>query len=311
MDTPYIFDSDKTYLFLVDNLTALVAAAIDSVLLSGSGIIVATNNEKTQREMAQSVGIQAFHIPLIPSHDNRLFHENNMPRSLESLDDFKLFPLWKGLSIDRLRFWQINRGLLEEFLSKLNFDVLVADFNIHSPLSSVHESDRFDKMVLIKNGTLRTPEHIAFIERNNGRILSIISDKEIDKPFIAAVGSNPLIWVAEKEFEPPVDKEYGRPCIYYDKQYIWQFNMYVERLPLFQVVSLDERSIEMFPRCHNINTNILPVTAVTRPERLIMFAYDEQVIDRIEPKEVLIYDPYGANRAYMTSIGDDRVTINE
>lgn len=306
MDTPYTWEN-KTYLVLVDSLTSLTAGAIDSILVSGSGIIIATSNVKTRNEIAQNVGIIPFLIPVPTSNDNKSFFYNNMPGNLEDLE-IESFPLWKGLSIDRLRFWQVNTKLLEEFISKVDFDEAVIDFDLLSPLSPCW--DMFDSISLIKNGTLRTPEHFAFLKRYSelGVISGVVTDKEQDKIYLKQFGiSNVSVWQAEKPFEPPIEKTYGEPCIYYDKQNIWQFNEFVERYGVLQPISFDQRSIDMFPKCHHYNIEVLPPTAVTRPERLFMFSYDEQVIDRINPKQVIIFDPYGVNMAREMMAGDSRV----
>ena len=132
----YVFDSSKTYLVLADNLSALLAACIDSILVSGGNIVIVTSKQETQQEIASKVGINPFLIP-VPGHaDDEAFFNNNMPGSLEDLE-FKRFPLWKGLSIDRLRFWQVNNGLLNEFISKINFDVTILDLDLMSPLTSL------------------------------------------------------------------------------------------------------------------------------------------------------------------------------
>jgi hypothetical protein len=115
-----------------------------------------------------------------------------------------------------------------------------------------------------------------------------------------------LIWADEKPVILPTqrDLEHRGAQIYYDKKYIWQFNEYEnkEKLP---VVSLDERSIETFPLCH-------PQSGVIHPprmnvEKLIMFGYDEGVIDTLNPLSVKIYDKYGVNMSKEMSFGDNRV----
>lgn len=308
MDTPYIWESNKTYLVATDHLTSLIAGAIDSILVSGSGVIIITGNSKTQKEIAQNVGILPFLIPIPSNNDNRSFFLDNMPGNLEELE-VQSFPLWKGLSIDRLRFWQVNTGLLEEFISKINFDIAVIDFDLLSPLSSVW--DMFDNTILVKSQTLRTPEHFAFLKRYTdlGMVRGVITDKNTDKNYLKQIGiDNVSTWQAEKPFEPPTEKEYGDVLIYYDKRYIWQFNEYVERYGLSQPISFDQRSIDMFDKCHQLpNVQVIPPKAAMTPRMLIMFAYDEEVIDAINPQKVMIFDPYGVNKANEMSVGDDRV----
>lgn len=306
-NTPYIFEN-KTYLVLTSNLTSLIAGVIDSILLSGSGIVIVTDSEKTQKEISQNVGILPFLVPVPPSSDNQSFFFDNMPGKLQSME-IELFPIWKGLSIDRLRFWQLNNGLIDEFIFKLSFDVAVVDFDLVSPLSVTW--DCFDDTILVKNRTFRTPEHLAYLQRGRA-IKQVVTDKEIDIPYLerALGGNKAVVWQAEKPFEPPVEKQHKGECIYYDKRYIWQFNEYIERYGLKQPISFDERSIDMFHKCHNVpNVDVLPPSTVTKPETLVMFAYDEEVIDAINPQRIAIYDPYGVNMADVTSIGDERVVL--
>lgn len=311
MDTPYIFDS-KTYLVLTDNLTSLVAGFIDSALLSGSNIVIVTSRKQVREQITNNVGFPTFLVPIPPANDNKLFFSTNMPGNLEELE-YKSFPLWKGLSADRLRFWQVNNGLLKEFISKISFDTAVIDFDLLSPLSSVWEE--IGQLIVLKNQTLRTPEHFSFLIRNKERIEYVVTDKEMDIPYLSQANLQTRVWDVEKEFEPPIEKVYGPDAIYYDKRYIWQFNEYfdgkhqvVGNTKFPQAVSFDNPSIELFPRCHpNAHVQVVPPNTVTTPNRLIMFAYDEEVIDRISPKEVLIYDPYNVNRAVEMSVGDDRV----
>lgn len=305
-DTPYIWESNKTYLVVTDHLTSLIAGVIDSILVSGSGVIIVTSNSKTQKEIAQNIGILPFLIPIPSNNDNRSFFFDNMPGNLEELE-VQSFPLWKGLGIDRLRFWQVNKGLLEEFVSKIKFDIAVIDFDMMSPLSSGW--DMFDNIVVVKSYTLRTPEHYAFLKRYTKSINRVVTDKEIDKDYLKQIGVNNVsVWQAEKPFEPPIEKEYGDPCIYYDKRYIWQFNEYVERYGLLQPISFDQRSIDMFDKCHQLpNVQVVPPKAARTPSVLIMFAYDEEIIDAINPHKVMIFDPYGVNKAAEMFVGDDRV----
>lgn len=304
MDTPYTWEN-KTYLVLTDRLTSLIAGVVDSVLVSGSSIIIVTSDRQTRSEIAKNIGVAAFLVPVPGKNDNRSFFYDNMPGSLQDLE-IESFPLWKGLSIDRLRFWQVNRDLLEEFISKIEFDTAVLDFDPMSPLSAVW--DCFYDITLVKSGTLRTPEHYTFMQKHKGIINGVITDKEIDKPYLKQLGiETASVWETERPFEPPVDKQYGEPAIYYDKRYLWQFNEFVERYGQIQPISFDERSIDLFPKCHNIKATVLPPTAVTRPSRLFMFSYDEEVIDRIDPQQIVIFDPYGVNKAREMSCGDARV----
>ena len=148
MGTPYIFNGNKSYLVLTDNLTSLMAGVIDSILLSGSNITIVTSRKETQEAIAHNVGLPSFLVP-VPSHsDNQMFFRTQMPGELDGME-FESFPLWKGLSIDRLRFWQVNNGLLNEFISKINYDIAVIDFDLMSPLSSVWESANEDRKSVV------------------------------------------------------------------------------------------------------------------------------------------------------------------
>lgn len=311
MNTPYTWEN-RTYLVLTDSLTSLIAGVIDSILVSGSSIIIGTSNQKTRSEIIKNIGITPFLIPVPGKNDNRSFFYNNMPGSMEDLE-IESFPLWKGLSADRLRFWQVNNELLKEFISKISFDTAVIDFDLLSPLSSIWEE--IGQLIILKNQTLRTPEHFSFLVRNRERVEYVVTDKEMDVSYLSQADLQAEVWSVEKEFEPPIEKVYGLDAIYYDKRYIWQFNEYFDGKHLVigntkfpQAISFDSPSIELFPRCHpNAHVQVVPPNTITTPKRLIMFAYDEEVIDRISPKEVLIYDPYNVNRAVEMSVGDERV----
>lgn len=303
MNTSYIFDT-KTYLVLTDSLTELIASAIDSFLISGSSTIIVTSRKEVQKAIAENIGLQSFVVPVLNENDNGLFYQQNMPGSLEL--EIEKFPLWKGLSIDRLRFWQVNNNLLKEFVSKLDFDTVVIDFDPMSPLSSVW--DLLDDIILIKNETLRTPEHFAFLTKNSEKISKVITDKEMDVAYLN--GLNSVVWETEKPFEPPIEKVYADRAIYYDKRYIWQFNEFVEKYGYVQPISFDDRSIDLFNRCHpHVRGEILPPSAVVTPSELIMFAYDERVIDAIKPQKVAVFDPYGVNMTKDMIVGDERVGV--
>lgn len=298
---------NKTYLVLTNNLTSLIAATIDSALIAGGNIVIVTSKKEVQKAIADNVGLPSFLVDIPPSSDNRLFFDRHMPGSLEDLR-VENYELWKGLSIDRLRFWQVNSDLLAKFISNINFDTVVVDFDLMSLLSPVWDS--LDKpFILVKNRTLRTPEHYLFMVKNKSKIELVVTDKEMDGEYLESIGVKTAVLEAEKPFEPPTEKVYGEKVIYYDKRYIWQFNEYVERYGWFQPVSYDNRSIELFTKCHGFKSGILPVKTVKTPEQLIMFTYDEEVIDAMKPKEVLIYDPYQVNMAKETAVGDERVFI--
>jgi hypothetical protein len=303
----YKFDSAKTYLVLTDNLSHLIAAAIDSVLLAGANIVIVTSNPKAQKEITEKIGITPFHVTVPPLSDDNQFFLGNMPGSLED-HVFNGFPLWKGLSIDRLRFWAINNNLLQEFIGNIHYDETVIDLDLMSPLTSL-PIEMYRDATVVKNATLRTPEIYSFLQKLNPK--AVVTDRQMDVPYLDHfLDATKMVWEQDKPFEPPVDKQYGLPVIYYDKRYIWQFNEYVERFDFAPPISFDKRSIEIFTRCHPVSgMYVLPPNAIGTPETLIMFAYDEQVIDTIKPKKVTIFDPYGVNMAQVMSMGDERVTL--
>lgn len=305
--TQYHFNPSKTYLVLADSLSALIAATIDSLLVSGANIVIVTSSSKVQQEVTEKIGIVPFHVPIPPLNDDRRFFLGNMPGSLEDLV-FNGFPLWKGLSIDRLRFWQVNNDLLRKFIERIDYDSVVLDLDLMSPLTSL-PIGMYKDATVVKNATLRTPEIHSFLQKLQPS--AVITDKEMDVPYIDHfLDATKKVWAQEVPFEPPIEKVHGPPALYYDKRYIWQFNEYVEKHEFIPPISFDTRSIEMFPRCHQINgAQVLPPSAIATPETLVMFAYDEQVIDVIKPKQVTVYDPYGVNMAEIMAIGDKRVTV--
>jgi hypothetical protein len=305
--TQYSFNPSKTYLVLTDSLSSLIAATIDSLLVSGANIVVVTSKSKVQQEITEKIGITPFHIPVPPLNDDHQFFLGNMPGSLEDLV-FEGFPLWKGLSIDRLRFWQVNNDLLKKFIEKIDFDISIIDLDLMSRLTSLPIAS-YKESIVVKNATLRTPEIYSFLQKLQPS--AVITDKEMDIPYLDHfLDTTKKVWAQEIPFEPPIDKVYGPPALYYDKRYIWQFNEYVERHEFVPPISFDERSIEVFSRCHPVGgMYVLPPSAIATPETLVMFAYDEQAIDAIKPKRVVIYDPYGVNMAEIMAIGDERVTV--
>jgi hypothetical protein len=54
-------------------------------------------------------------------------------------------------------------------------------------------------------------------------------------------------------------------------------------------------------------TAVLPPNTKPKPVELIMFAYDENIVNEIDPEKVFLFDPYGVNMASELSVGDSRV----
>jgi hypothetical protein len=169
--------------------------------------------------------------------------------------------------------------------------------------------DNLSNLILLKNRTLRTPEHYNFMSQNKGRIKCVISDNENDIEYVDTLNIPTVVWCNEDKLILPTerDEEKKGTLLYYDKKYIWQFSDYAEKEGLrYPIVSLDERSISIFESCHpRVNVNITP--PFNKPDTLIMFAYDEEVINQIDPRYVIIYDNYKVNLASIMSIGDKRV----
>ena len=86
MDTPYIFNGNKSYLVLADNLTSLMAGVIDSILLSGSNITIVTSRKETQEAIAQNVGLPSFLVPGPSYSDNQMFFRTQMPGELDGME---------------------------------------------------------------------------------------------------------------------------------------------------------------------------------------------------------------------------------
>lgn len=301
----YLQSSNETYLLLTDSLTYLIAGFIDSCLVSGNNIVIVTTDKETKKAIENDIGTPVFYCPIKPQKNAGLFYKENMPGSLEDMS-IDGFPIWKGLSIDRLRFWSIETGFLDEFISKLNYTKSVVDMNPMANISTVFDSIK--NIVVLKNRTFRTPEILSFMEQQSDNIVEFVTDTNDDIPLLAKYDKPIHIWAVEEKFKPPTaDDREGQLC-YYDKQYIWQFNELIERFGFIQPVSYDSRSIETFPLCHpGFKGKILPPNTKKRPLELVMFAYDENIIKQIDPEKVLIFDPYGVNRARELAVGDEKV----
>ncbi len=305
MDTPYL-QTGETYLLLADNLTELVAGFIDACLLSGNDLVVATSNKAFREEVGKSMGLACFYLPTPSRNDNKIFFDDNMPGSMEDLE-VDGFQLWKGLAIDRLRFWQLELNLLKKFIEEVSYTKVAIEMNPMSSLSAVFDS--LQSITILKSDTLRTPEIVTFLQKKSDEIDCVITDSEIDTEFIFNYVNNAKVWRIEEEYTPPDKQKRIEKLIYYDKQYIWQFNEFVENWGLFDTVSFDKRSQETFPLCHPGLGEALPPETLPQPVELIMFSYDEQVIKAIKPEKITIFDPYGVNKAKEMSAGDTRVVL--
>lgn len=304
MDTPYA-KSGETYLLLADNLSTITAGFIDAVLLSGSDLVVITSNKAFEQEAREAMGISCFYTPITTKNDNKSFFYNNMPGSLEELK-IESFPLWKGLAIDRLRFWQLELSLLREVVENTSYTKVVIQMNPHSPLSAIFDDFDTDNLIVLKDETLRTPEILNFLKQKS--VECVITDSEIDTAFIANYAKSAMVWRIEQKYSPPDDRKKVEQLIYYDKQYIWQFNEFAEKYGEVQAVSHDERSRETFLLCHpKAKSKVVPPNLLGAPTELILFAYDEKVIAALDPEVVTIFDPYGVNMAKELSVGDERV----
>ena len=307
MDTPYF--SSKRYLLLTDSLTALVATAINAILVGGGTVMCVTSDQRIKNEVQTKVGVPVT-VVRIKGGDEIDFYNHHMPGSMEDLY-FDDFPLWKGLSIDRLRFWHVDKNEALFLLSMLDYDEAILDLNMMTNISSVYEDVNCPTTVL-KNGTLRTPAHLDFLTAMGDRLTRVVTNREIDIDYLKAIKDVEVsVWRDEDPLILPTerDREKNLSVVYYDKQYAWQFNEVFPLISVNSVVTYDKRSAEVFPLCH-FGAKIIDAKLVeNNVNTLIMFGYDEGVIDKINPHHVIIHDKRAVNSARIMARGDKRVEV--
>lgn len=162
----------------------------------GKQKLVITQDGSPLGSAAQSLGISVATIPargFTPEGRDREFRELAMPGLLDGIrlpdkDFLDNMPVWKTISIDRLRFWyDPNHNLYKQFIEVVDFSSLTIPFSLHETLPwAAAEVARGHgvKVAAVKVASVLDLQTVAFLTSGHCPIDTLLVSNKLEENFL-------------------------------------------------------------------------------------------------------------------------------
>ena len=162
----------------------------------GTQKLVMTQDGSPLSSAAQSLGVSVATIPakgFTPEGRDREFRELAMPGLLDGIElpdkDFSdNMPVWKTISIDRLRFWyDPNHSLYRRFIEAIEFSSLIIPFSLHETLpwaAADVAKGRGAKVTAVKVASVLDLSTVAFLTSGHCPIDSLLVSNKSEENFL-------------------------------------------------------------------------------------------------------------------------------
>ena len=291
--------------------------AVRRHISSGGDTIILASSAEINRKL-KDAGLPSQNIMLSISESqterDRRFAELAMPGVFGD----KKFPgtdleVWKVMSMDRLSFWNggINSAKFVEIIELLDWDALITDVNIYSPLPfaalSISKS-RGVRSVGVQSHTLRSKEFFDIAPFLDFDEMIVYEGEE---QLAKRTGARIIAGGAKNQKQIGAQSGQGLRSgfgigsntqvtgVIFDKRYEAQARMFLSShsgaVTVF--LTVDNRSKELLYKClpdaniRHIGFDMLPMC-----NTVIAFGWHEE-LERVDPKRLTIIDLYGLSGA--------------
>lgn len=267
-------------------------------------------------ESIESLGVECIYVPYNEEKSKEVrdkkFFDLFMPGDLDGLS-LNGFPVWKALSLDRLKFWY------SDYYSKYDFphyDVCYYSLDIMSSFPWVIDAD---KRIGIKVNSLRTREMVDFLRSGYFDEVIVSFDDELK---LADVTKSKGIKRQTKQIlnnQSFRDSHaYGKEVvgIIFDKQNDWQYRLFLDKLTTkphlfdryyFMAFASDERSAELFYTIGG-KLELQPLVLLKNCNKIVDFAFHESIYNNCLG-EYVIADYGNINNALATTAGLEEIKV--
>ena len=245
-------------------------------------IDVYTNNHNAV-EPIESLGLECIYMPPVCSgnkmEEDKKFYDKFMPGELDGLE-IESFPVWKSLSLDRLKFWCDN-GYSGYDIP--HYDVCYSSLDIMSVFPWIIKAD---KRIGVKVDSLRTRTMVDFL--GLGYLDEIIVSYDDELSLHKTAVSKGITRQVKPELKNDGFKQsysVGRKIagIIFDKQNDWQYRELLSFLSrnvnsewYFVAFATDERSAQLFPSIGGV-IETQPISMLKMCDTVIDFSFHESI----------------------------------
>jgi hypothetical protein len=208
-------------LFVVTKLSELM---LDQIARSSDALVMCT---PAYEQEIQSLGARTFVIHQqgqSVSQRDRVFNEVAMPGVLDGVNFPESdFPLWKTISIDRLRFWfDSNYVTKQELCEMVSFDELVVSLDIGSHIPWIFAKHAKGKVPVsgVKVSSLLDLTTFDFLRTRPVDFVHVAHDYEADALRKLGVGAVSYGLPRPEREEAELQEAIG---VYFENRYDWKF----------------------------------------------------------------------------------------